>query len=211
MHSVVIAIDEAGTLEEGNFVYGGYLFIGKQKAKTVANKYKRYEQKFSMYKEVKANMLNASQQISLIKPLANQYSFAIKAPITIAEPIVTNKIGKQIFKDEMIVRVVRQILFDIPNLKQIKNIELIIDEQNLASNLQHNLYLSLYQQLICGYYEQQTYYKAMLTNDAKLNIKYVDSRQYSLVRAADLLANYVYNYHQMNDIEKIELNLFISL
>ncbi len=195
MNTLYIGIDESGTFasDEQYFVYAGYSIFGTEKFESKMRKYKRQEALLEVGDEVKANGLSQSDKLLLLNVLKNQASFAVAVENRrFYKMFGEDSISKSLVKEDIL----KYLIFEIINsyeLVHIDCINIVIDEQNLVSGIKDNIYISLYKYLFSGYFDQGVYVAPVLNDKIKLTVNYVDSKAFTFVRCADILANDVLN------------------
>ncbi|WOO87326.1 DUF3800 domain-containing protein [Mollicutes bacterium LVI A0039] len=190
MDNVYLSIDESGTFGQADsyFTFSGYAILGKQQYLSKVRKYNQTELRIKHTDEIKAGNLTAGERKRLLAVMDNQLSFAAlvdndKLPLSCS----WDKTSKVIVRDEVLKSLILEVLGKI-NLTNVSSLIIEIDEQNLTKGLKQNLYLELYKHLISGYYSGFDFVKPLIDHQIELTVIYVDSRKYSLVRAADILA-----------------------
>lgn len=190
MKNLYITVDESGTFasSEQYFVYAGYGVLGTDKFRSKIHKYLKVESEFGINTEVKASSIENVQRTRLLDVLSHQTGFALAITNkNLPASCFLNGTSKAIIRNDLL----RNLIIDViktydPQL--IGKIIVIIDEQNLKFGLRDNLYVELYKVLISGYYNQNQFIKPLFTNQLAIEVTYVNSLDYPLVRGADILA-----------------------
>lgn len=186
-----IVIDESGTFasNESNFVFAGYLILGTENYNGSVRKYNQIEKRHHLNGELKANTAESFIRRELIEIMKSQTSFAVcfKNDYFATSQNMTST-AKNILKDNILLNLILDVL-DQVEIDLVDEIIIEIDEQNFSSGIKQNLYISLYKRLFTGYFDNFHFKKPLLGKPIKLTVIYVDSKAYSLVRSADMLAN----------------------
>lgn len=212
MYHLHIGIDESGsfTKNESLYIFAGYICFTEVDYKQKVSKYKKYEKNNNSF-EMKANEISEGKKKNIVYGFKNVYSFATEAkPNNLNGRLVGNKIGVRLYKDKILTNVIGEAIRNLTFKSDIMRISIAIDEQNLSVITKHNLYLELYQKLISGYYEKGIFYGPVLNDKVVLDIKYVDSKNYPLVRASDILANYLFNNLSKDTLKAVNVNVFLN-
>lgn len=204
MKTLFIGIDESGTLGELTFCYCGFAILGTEKYYGKMRKYMRVEKSLNYNHELKGSNLNSGERNKLLSVVENEMSFGIICHDTSIPNIVKeSSVSKLFYKDEMIEEIVTELMMTYDK-GSIEKIVVLIDEQNMRSNHNFNLYNNLYKQFNSGHLYKGKYYPPIFETNVQLVIKYVNSTKEPFVRCSDLLANKVYNYSLENeDISKV--------
>lgn len=204
MKTLFIGIDESGTLGEQAFCYCGFSILGTEKYYGKMRKYMRVERSLSYNHELKGSNLNRGEKNKLLSVIENEMSFGIVCnDSSVPNIIKASSINKSFFKDEMIEEIITELITGYDK-ESIGKIVILIDEQNMRSNHNYNLYNNLYKQFNSGHLYKGKYYPPIFENSIELVIKYADSKKEPIVRCSDLLANKVYNYSLIDrDINKV--------
>ncbi len=211
METLYICIDESGTLSQvsDTFLFAGYCLTSTEKYSGKSRKVAKTINNSPI--EVKGTNISESDRNQILHIMGNQHPFAIVINNShVPEIVFAYKDGVAYYKDELLVMIVTKVLqtFDLTRFDQI---EIIIDEQNLAVSVRNNLYNKLYRRICLGYFSAETYVSPLALHQLKLVIKYVDSRGYPLVQSADVLANTIYKAEVQSEDYLHHLKIFKSL
>lgn len=193
MNTLYISIDESGTFASSDeyFVFGGYAILGTERYHGKIRKYSKIEQQVTATREVKGNELDMSDKLQLIKVMENVNSFAVSIKNkSLGANCYTDNLTKALVKDDILKNIILDVIGNY-ELAQIDKIVIEIDEQNLKFGIRQNLFTALYRVLISGYYSRNQFIKGLAVNELILSVSFVDSKQNTWVRAADVLVNLV--------------------
>lgn len=206
---IYIYSDESGVFDyihNEYFVFGGLIFLSKQEKDNQVHKYANVEKtirnslNFNRYTELKASFLAPKYKNKIFRSLNNCRKFAVIVnQKRINESIFNNKKSKQRYLDYAYKIGVKNALQEliskgliIPN--EVENIYFNVDEHTTATNGRYELREALENEFKWGTfnYDYQTHFPPIFPNMLNVNLNYSNSEKVRMIRASDIIANYIY-------------------
>lgn len=203
MQQVYFYIDDSGVLHrnEDYFVYAGYVFLNAKQKDIAYWKYKKLSDSIrdslNLSGELKSFGLDVKHKRSLYRILKNEHSFAAYVDNKrVYDSIMSQKKSRHRFKDYILKRVIKNkvnqlIRMNLINPNEHITLNINIDEQLTATDGYYDLEHSVYEELVNGIinFNYQAHYQPILHGGAKINVKFLDSKNDYLIQASDVLAN----------------------
>ena len=208
--NIFIYSDESGVFDfvhNEYFVFGGIVCFGKKEKETLSRKYSRAESiiknkgNYPKDFELKASNITNSEKGKLFRSLNNVYKFcAIIDQNKILKNIFENKRHKQRYLD-YVYKIVLKKLFNnlinknIINSDDIENIYVFSDEHNTATDGRYELRENLLNEFKIGTFNSnyKSFFPPIFPNLKDLELKLCNSKNYYLIRAADIISNHFYH------------------
>lgn len=218
--------DESGVFDYKNneyFVFGGVIYLSKDSKDNSIRKYKAIEkelrEKSNVEKgELKATRLKSKHKRRLFNSLGDTYKFAIiikESRVNVG--IFNNKKSKQRYLDYAFKIGLKRALGNLIEKKIldktiVNNVYVYQDEHTTATNGLYELREALYQEFKHGTsnFKYNMHHPPLFEGMGNVFVKYLNSEKYPLIRAADIVANKVYNSCMKNEFEKSTDDLFIT-
>ena len=209
--NVFVYADESGVLDPKHndyFVFGGLIFLGKDRRDTAARKYRNVESvlrkscKMSANRgELKACNLTNKQKGDIFRSLNGEYKFGVVVEQErLHESISSNKKSKQRYLDYAfkigLKRALQGMMGDeIFIEKDVENIYVFMDEHTTATDGRYELKEGLLEEFKYGTinYANNTAFPPILPSMCSLDFYMRDSAQDPLIRASDIVANKLYH------------------
>lgn len=218
--------DESGVFDyvhNDYYVFGGLLFIGKDKKDDAARKYIAAEKAIAssgIYDEgceLKASRITNKDKGKLYRSLNQYYKFAVVVKQQkILKSIFSNKKSKQRYLDYAYKIGLKQLLMfllseNILTDGDVGTIRVYVDEHTTATNGRYELREAMLQEYKYGTYNYSwnRFYNPILPRLTGLEVKYCDSATTTLIRAADVVANRVYYCAINGTLDDIRKDNFI--
>lgn len=227
--NIFVYSDESGVFDQVHndyFVFGGLLFLSKEERDICSRMYSKAEndirnsRKYESGHELKACFVNNKDKGKLFRSLNRFYKFGVIIDQKRVYPnIFANKKTKQRYLDyayKMAVKycLVRLINKGIINNKAEINMYFYMDEHTTATDGRYELKESLEEEFKIGImnFEYNTFHKPIFSNLHTLSLTFYDSKDNSLIRAADIIANKIYHKAITDSSLDLELrdDLFIK-
>lgn len=216
--NLYIYSDESGVFDnkhEKYFVFGGLIFFSKIERDNASRKYssieKQMRRKLNTDKELKANLLRKTDKRRLFSSMNNYFKFGIIIRLnSVINEIFIDKKSKQRYLDYAYKIGVKNALLKLSasgkiNLDEIENMYFYCDEHTTATNGKYELKEALEQEFKSGTFNSsyQIHFAPITSNLRSLNLQYCNSDKVILIRAADIIANKLYNYAKQVKLMKI--------
>lgn len=220
--NIYIFSDESGVFDKNHndfFVFGGVISLGKDYKDKLSRKYSAKEKQIyennHKYKgkELKANILDKKHKYELFRLLNKSYKFGIVInQKSILNEIFNDKKSKQRYLDYAFKIGIKKALVEIIN-KENLDIDIInalcfyIDEHSTATNARYELKESLEQEFIRGTFNfnYDKFFSPILSKKTKITLNYYDSKKVYLIRAADIIANKIFNDLRKNTLSENDM------
>ncbi|MDJ1648397.1 DUF3800 domain-containing protein [Mycoplasma phocimorsus] len=223
--NLFIYADESGVFDFKNnnyFVFAGLIFESKNERDRYINIYRLAEKeirKSGEYKvnmELKANKIKYKYRYLIFRKLKNIKKFATIIKLTdLNVNLFKNKKTKQRYMDWAFKMGIKNCLKTSFNehLNEIQNINFYIDQHTTATNGRYELQESLETEFKIGNYSADgNHFIFPITQNLKsLTLKFLDSKHHVLIRASDIVANYVFNMLRKGKYLKITQNSKMSV
>ena len=202
--------DESGVFDckhEAYFVFGGLICFSEEEKNIESRKYIHVENtirnnsSFSKGEELKACKLSNKKKYNIYRSLHNVYKFAVVVNQNrVLDKVFLTKKHRQRYLDFCYKIVLKKALLFLINQKRIKkqdieNIFIYCDQHTTATNGLYELREGLLNEFKYGTFnmEYDVFYDPILPSIKSLNVSYCNSKKVTLIRAADIIANYVYH------------------
>lgn len=226
--NIFVYSDESGVFDKKHnkyFIYGGLIILSKEEKENALRLYKNAEKvlRETKYKncknlELKACKITNKEKSQLFRSLNRFIKFSIiidqekvldrifkskkdkQRYLDYAYKVGLKKIFKTLIKSKKIVE------------KEVENIYFFVDEHTTATNGRYELQEALENEFKNGTYnyEYNKYFEPIFTNIKSLEVKFCNSINTVLVRAADIVANKVYYYTCSESLEKIDNKILVE-
>ncbi len=217
--------DESGVFDREHneiFVYGGLIFTGKDEKDNFSRKYKVAENairsgKYSAGEELKACTITNKEKGKLYRSLNNAIRFGIVInQKNVLERIFLSKKDKQRYLDYAykvgLKRILKRLISeDKIDPVDIETIHIFNDEHTTATNGKYELREGLEQELKSGTYNMQynKFFPPVFEGLEGVSLRFCDSKNTTLIRAADIVANRIY-YMALNRRMESLIGVYIS-
>lgn len=211
-----IYADESGVFNKSNvdhYVFGGIVFISNdskddaQRKFDAAEKLLKSKTYYSNFDELKACKLKNRHKDGLYRSLNTGYRFATIIDMKRIYPYIMNdKKSRQRYLDYAlklgIKNCIKKLLCNnIIKEKELENIYVYVDQHTTATNGRYELEESLYQEFKIGVFDYSytgLAHPPILKFLKKLEVEFCDSKKETLIRASDIIANYVFRKAYIN-------------
>lgn len=205
---IYVYSDESGVFDKIHndvYVFGGLILLGKDKRDICARKYQHVERtlrsKYTASVELKADLLTNEDKGKIYRSLNNEYKFAaIVKEKQVNENIFNDKKSKQRYLDFVYKIALKNALSNmiasgIFSKKDVERIIVNYDEHTTATNGRYELREALLQELKIGTfnYNYNRFYQPLIECLIDVQTNMCDSKNVTLIRAADIIANKVYH------------------
>lgn len=212
--------DESGVFDKVHneiFVYGGLIFLGKKDKDTFSRKYSVAEKairtgKYDIDTELKACVISNKEKGKLYRSLNGAIRFGIIInQANVLDRIFQSKKDKQRYLDYAYKIGLKKAFQKLINegkisANDINNIHIYNDEHNTATNGCYELREGLEQELKLGTYNQtyNKFFPPVFTGMNGVHLEFCDSSKFTLIRAADIVANRIYYMALNRKVENME-------
>lgn len=217
--NLYIYSDESGVFDyihNEYFVFSGLIFLSKESKDNYERKYKSVEKEISKNYfcdiELKAKDIKNKEKRRLFNVLNDCYKFScIIKQQRIYKQIFLNKKSKQRYLDYAFKMGLKCTLSDlikkqIINKDDIENLTVYCDEHTTATDGKYELRELLLNEFKYGTFnsDYMTYYAPLFSNLKDIKLKFCDSKNFPLIRGADIIANRIYGLSINNKFDKIK-------
>lgn len=223
---IYVYSDESGVFDVKHneyYVYGGVVYLSKEEKEIAERKYISAENviygrnKLSKSQELKASFLSNKDKGKLFRSLNSTYKFAaIVKQKDVNENVFTDKKHKQRYLDYVykiaVKRLFEKLIKDniiVP--EDVEKLFFLVDEHTTATNGRYELRQALEREFKSGTfnYNYNVFYPPIFTKLKSVDVAYCNSKNKTLIRAADIVANRIY-FKAINEEEIINKNLVIT-
>ena len=214
--NIFIYSDESGVLDKFHnnyFVFGGLIFLSKENRDVWSRKYItaenaiRKSENVNKKFEIKATTVSNKSKSKLYRSLNKAEKFGvIVRQEKLHDSLFKNKKVKQRYLDWVYKMSVKIKFNDLISTKQINPGEVeglffFVDEHTTATDGRYELKESLEQEFKFGTYNANwsTFHPPIFKNLKTVEVNYCNSAKKTLIRAADIVANRIYNTAIHND------------
>lgn len=227
--NIHIYSDESGVFDQVHndyFVFGGILFLSKEERDICSRMYKkaendiRHSRKYDFEQELKASFVSNKDKGKLYRSLNRFYKFGVIVDQKkVYQYIFKNKKTKQRFLDYAYKIAVKNCLLRLMGKGVIDktehtNMYFYMDEHTTATDGRYELRESLEEEFKIGTmnFEYNIFHNPIFDNLHTLALTFYDSKDNTLIRAADIVANKIYHKAITNSSLELELrdDLFIK-
>ena len=220
--NIFVYSDESGVFDKEHndiYVYGGLIFLSKEEKDIFARKYSAAEKtirthgKYNIKTELKATAIKNSEKDKLFRA-CNQcirFGFVIEEQMVL-ENIFQSKKDKQRYLDYAykvgLKKVLKKLITEGRiNPDEVENIYIHVDEHTTATNGRYELREGIEQELKRGTYNfnYSLYFPPLFPKMQSVVLKFCNSKNNTLVRAADIVANKIFfkiNQKQLEELQK---------
>lgn len=212
---IYIYSDESGVFDKEHnnlFVFGGIVFLDKKSKDDCTRMYAKAEKDVRFAEcmeplaEAKACRISNKSKYKLFRSLNNRLKFGVVIyQKEIHSNIYTSKKDKQRYLDYAykiaVKRLFEKLIKDNEiNPKEVRNLYFFIDQHSTATNGCYELKEALEQEFKRGTYNNnwQIFYPPIFESLIGVSVKFCDSEQHTLIRAADIIANRIYYLFNKN-------------
>ncbi|MBQ9274188.1 MAG: DUF3800 domain-containing protein [Succinivibrio sp.] len=207
--NILVYSDESGVFDVCHnefFVYAGLVFLSNSDVSTASRKYihaenivRKIEGK-DKDEEIKATTISNKNKSKLFRSLNGAYKFAgiVNEP-SLLKDIFNNKKSKQRYLDyafkislkNLLKKLIKKGVIDPDDVESIR---CYVDEHTTATNARYELEQSLENEFKIGVFNSRwnKFIPPIFTKIDFVTVKYCDSRNFTLIRSADILANKIY-------------------
>lgn len=226
--NIFVYSDESGVFDKKHnkyFIYGGLIFLSKDEKDTASRLYKNAEkilrnEKYKNLKnfELKACKINNKEKSQLYRSLNKFIKFSIIIEQDkVLDRIFTSKKDKQRYLDyayKVGLKKIFKILIGAKKIdpKKVEYIHFYVDEHTTATNGKYELEEALENEFKNGTYNcsYDHYFEPIFKDIKGLEVKFCNSSNVTLIRAADIIANRVYYHTCSNILEQVETKILIE-
>lgn len=216
--NIFIYSDESGVFDKEHhdlYVFGGLIFLDRSSRDSENRRYLHAERairKANGYRgEIKASTVSGQDKWKLFRSLNACYKFAVVIrEDLILDSIFKSKKDKQRYLDYAYKIAIKRALKDLINRKmidpdEVEGIYFFVDEHTTATNGRYELREGLEQELKLGTYNwnYNRFFEPLFPLVQTIDMKFCNSEKYPLIRAADIVANRVWNTAKRRDYGKI--------
>lgn len=227
MQHLYFYFDDSGILhpsnETGKFVYAGYVFTSVRQMDDANRMYRtlnaQLQHKLGRTDELKGsnlkkkyknklfNVMSKSNKLSVVVDTKRVYNRILSSPKSICR--YKDYILKRIIKK----KVVQMIEDEIISADEEIWLHINIDEQPTATDGIYGLKASVKEELQDGIsnYDYATFHEPLFRARVNVEVKYWDSRNNSMIQAADILANRIFVSYRDDVPQLREMDYLISL
>ena len=213
---IIIYSDESGVFDKDHndiFVFSGLVFTKKEDMISCAKKYTaaenviRYSEHISLNKEIKASTISNKAKGKLFRALNQYEKFGVVInQRDLCDEIFTSKKTKQRYLDRVFNFAVRAKFEELEKKRKINTDEVdrlvfYIDNHSATKDSQYEFSEALEEvfQLGTVSYETAYYRLPVFPKLRTIEVKYCDSKQVLLVRAADIVSNKLFHMAEENN------------
>lgn len=214
--NIFIYSDESGVFDKIHndyFVFGGLIFLSKENRDIWSRKYTtaenaiRKSENVNKKFEIKAATVSNKSKSKLYRSLNKTEKFGVVvSQKKLGDPLFENKKCKQRYLDWAYKMAVKSKFENLIFKKQINPSEVeglffFVDEHTTATDGRYELKESLEQEFKFGTYTANwsNFHPPIFKNLKTVEVKYCNSAKKTLIRAADIVANRIYNTAIHND------------
>lgn len=224
-----IYTDESGVFDKVHnklFVFGGVMYLSKEDRDIATRKYINVEKNIyskGLYSgELKASIISNKDKGKIFRSLNDTIKFGVIIhQRQVDNRIFNDKKSKQRFLDYaykiMIKRTFQSLEHDsYLKLEDIENINIYCDEHTTATNGRYELKEGIISELKTGTYNYRwtKFYPPICSQIKNINLGFYDSKNRTLIRAADVVANRIYassiNKDKYFNINKLREKVLIT-
>lgn len=208
--NLFIYSDESGVFDQEHstlFVYAGLVFVDSASMQNCSRLYAaveemiRNEEALANEVELKACSLRPTERRRLFKVTNKEYRFAVAIDLPkVRKEVFEHKKTKQRYLDYVfkmgVKRLFEQMIRDQAiDPENVNNLYFYVDQHTTATNGHYELKESLEAEFKYGIHSNDwtVFHPPIFPNLASVNLQYRDSKTATLIRAADIIANRVYN------------------
>lgn len=205
---IYIYSDESGVFDKLHndiFVYGGLILVGQEAKEEWSRRYIAAERairpKYAAGMELKASLVSNNDKHKLVRSLNNCYKFGVVVrQKLILDRIFDSKKDKQRYLDYAykigLKRALESMISDgVLSSNEVGFLNVYVDEHTTATNGRYELREGLEQEFKNGTYNWNygKYYEPLFKGLNGVNLQFCNSKNVTLVRAADQVANAIYH------------------
>lgn len=206
---IFVYSDESGVFDREHnqyYVFGGILFLGKEKKDICARKYTKAEKDVRQALhmptgEIKASVVSNKYKGKLFRSLNQEMKFGvIIEEQALNEQIFSEKKHKQRYLDYAYKIMIRRCLEKLIEQGLLKKDEehhfhFYVDEHTTATDGRYELRESLEQEMFVGTFNfnWNHFFDPVFSRKGTVELEFCNSEKKTLVRAADVIANRIYH------------------
>lgn len=217
--------DESGVFDPVHndfYVYGGYIFLGKDEKDDAVRMYTAKEKdirnNYDRGVELKANLLSRKDKHRLHKRMDGFIRFgAIISEKRIESHIHSNKKSKQRYLDYVYKLSLKHALkrmdaLGLCEFSDIERIHIFVDEHTTATDGIYELRESLLQEFKHGTHNWNwtKFFQPIIPDLVSIDLQYCSSEKVTLIRAADIFANYLFAKARNGEVFQSDERTFIK-
>lgn len=213
--NIYVYSDESGVFDNKHndlYAFGGLIFLSKASKDGYSRKYSAIEKeiringKYEKTQEIKASVLKNSEKRRLFNCLKNAHKFGVVIfQKRLLDRIFLEKKHKQRYLDYAFKIGVKSafenlIKKNLINPDEVENIFFFVDEHTTATDGIYELREALLNEFKYGTYNAKwdKFYEPIFPRMKNVDVRYCNSRMIKLVRAADIVANKLWNDTKVN-------------
>lgn len=225
--NLFIYTDESGVFDkthEKYYVYCGIILLGKEQRDECSRKFIHAEKSIRVNgshkkrTELKASTISNKEKGKLFRSLNNYIKFGVIIEQDhILDKIYEHKKSKQRYLDFAYKIGLKKCLQNLMLEKviladEINNMHVFVDEHTTATNGKYELREALEQEFKVGTYNFSfsTYYEPILPKMQGIDLHFRDSEHVPLIRAADIIANRIYNHALRGEEDLLKDKIFLT-
>lgn len=208
MTDLYIYSDESGVFDKvhyDTFIFGGLIFTSKKSKDDATRKFlaveRRVKSQFNIKGEMKGSKIDNKTKYNLYRSFNIGYKFCTKVEQKrVYDQIFEDKKTKQRFLDyayKMGLKHGIMTLIDLRKIRvdEVRNIYVYCDAHTTSTNGVYELQESLETEFKYGAfsYDFTIFHEPIFPNMGKVEVRFVDSKTSPLIRASDIISNYLYN------------------
>lgn len=214
--NIFIYSDESGVFDKFHnefFVFGGLMFLSKNDRDNWSRKYSSIEKVIRTSEhadkniEIKATTISNKSKSKFYRSLNQTEKFGtVVYQKKLSDQLFRDKKEKQRYLDWVYKMAVKRKCEELIrnhqiNPDEVDNLYFFVDEHTTATNGVYELRESLEKEFKRGTYNfnWQIHYPPIFRNLKNVEVKYCNSAQKTLVRAADIVANHIYHEALQNN------------
>lgn len=202
---IYVYSDESGVFDRDHnqyFVFGGVLFLSKEKRDICARKYTKAEKDIlesleSPCKELKAHDISNKNKGKLFRSINQELRFGVVIDQQSLDPLIfTAKKHKQRYLDYAFKIMIRRYLEKLIALgyiakDEVHKINFFVDEHSTATDGRYELRESLQQEFFYGTFNMNwnKFFPPIFSQRGTVNLVFCNSEKKTLIRSADIIAN----------------------
>lgn len=207
--NIFVYSDESGVLDKVHndiFTFGGIVLLSKDEKDIASRKYRAAERivrEAGEYGniEIKASTIDAKEKRKLYRSLNSFYKFGVVVEQkTVQDEIMKDKKSKQRYLDYVFKIGVKRLLEELIRRERIEqdtveNMYFFVDEHSTSTNGLYELRESLEEEFKRGMFARDfsNFYPPLFPEIKNVSLKFCNSANTILVRAADIVANRIYH------------------
>lgn len=220
---IYVYSDESGVFDKRHndyFVFGGLIFLSKEDKDNESRKYRHVESiiecRYKKGEELKASILSNKDKGKIYRSLNKNIKFAaVVKQKDVLDNIYAHKKSKQRYLDYVFKIALKRafqklIEYQYIIADEVDNVHIFCDEHATATDGRYELKEALEQEFKIGTFnmEYRNYYPPIFSGMKGIELSFKDSKTTPLIRAADIVANRIYN-EVVNQSSRLDKNKLI--